>query len=102
MILGVAVVLALALAASGPAARAQVAQTFRTPLSGEAPTLDPYYAVDSASAPIVFLMYNTLVGLDANGRILPQAATSWDTSPNGLVYTFHLRDDMYFHTGRKA
>lgn len=102
MAIGVMVLLAVAAAGPWPAARAQMPQVFRTPLNGEAPTLDPYYAVDSASAPVVFLMYNTLVGLDANGRLLPQAASSWDISPNGLVYTFHLRDNMYFHSGRKA
>ena len=75
---------------------------FRTPLTGEPPTLDPYFAVDSASAPIVFLMYNTLVALDSRGQLIPQAATAWDVSPNGLIYTFHLRDDMYFHSGRKV
>jgi len=102
MALGVVLLLAVVAAGPWPAARAQMPQTFRTPLGGEAPTLDPYYAVDSASAPIVFLMYNTLVGLDAAGKLLPQAAASWDVSPNGLVYTFHLRDNMYFHSGRKA
>ncbi|HLW47738.1 MAG TPA: ABC transporter substrate-binding protein [bacterium] len=100
----VGIVVMLAAAAAGPwsAANAQVPQTFRTPLGGEAPTLDPYYAVDSASAPIVFLMYNTLVSLDSAGKILPAAAASWDVSPNGLVYTFHLRDNVYFHSGRKV
>jgi oligopeptide transport system substrate-binding protein len=103
-VMGAGVLVLLVVAAAGPwsAARAQAPGIFRTPLSGEAPTLDPYYAVDSASAPVVFLMYNTLVGLDANGRLLPQAASSWDISPNGLVYTFHLRDNIYFHSGHKA
>jgi ABC-type transport system substrate-binding protein len=32
-------------------ARGQVPAAFRTPLTGEPPTLDPYFAVDSASAP---------------------------------------------------
>jgi len=64
--------------------------------------MDPYFAVDSQSAPVVFLMYNTLVTLDSTGRLLPGAAKTWDTSPNGLVYTFHLRNDMYFHSGRQV
>ncbi|HXX40166.1 MAG TPA: ABC transporter substrate-binding protein [bacterium] len=83
-------------------AHGQAPAAFRTPLTGEPPTLDPYFAVDSASAPIVFLMYSTLVSLDSTGRLRPQAATSWDVSPNGLIYTFHLRDNVYFHSGRKV
>ncbi len=101
----VGAMLLVAAVAAGPAlgpAGGQAPPMFRTPLNGEPPTLDPYFAVDSASAPIVFLMYNTLVSLDSTGRLLPQAARSWDISPNGLIYTFHLRDDMYFHGGRKV
>ena len=104
-VLVVALVVLVAGAVAGPwsaPARGQAPAMFRTPLTGEPPTLDPYFAVDSASAPIVYLMYNTLVSLDSAGRLLPQAAKSWDVSPNGLIYTFHLRDDMYFHSGRKV
>jgi len=104
-VVAVGAMLLVAAVAAGPApgpANGQAPAMFRTPLNGEPPTLDPYFAVDSASAPIVFLMYNTLVSLDSTGRLLPQGAKSWDVSPNGLIYTFHLRDDMYFHSGRKV
>ena len=104
-LMAVGLVVLVAAVVAGPwsaPARGQAPAVFRTPLTGEPPTLDPYNAVDSASAPIVFLMYNTLVSLDSSGRLLPQAAKSWDISPSGLIYTFHLRDDMYFHSGRKV
>ena len=84
--------------ASGPTA-AQEAGVLRVPLSGEPPTLDPYFAVDSVSSPLVMAIYDTLITVDASGRILPRAARSWDVSPNGLIYTFHLRP-MTFHGGR--
>ena len=31
----------------------------------------------------------------------PQLASSWDISEDGTVYTFHLRDDVYFHNGEQ-
>lgn len=86
--------------ASGPSV-AQEAGVLRVPLSGEPPTLDPYFAVDSVSAPVVMAIYDTLVTVDSTGRLLPGAARSWDVSPNGLIYTFHLRP-MTFHSGRSV
>jgi oligopeptide transport system substrate-binding protein len=101
---GICIALLVA-AVTGPWAGSALGQAppmFRTPLGGEPPTLDPYFAIDSSSAPIVFLMYDSLVSLDSTGKLLPAAARSWDISPNGLIYTFHLRDNMYFHSGRKV
>ncbi len=99
------VVLALALAvgagpSGGPSAGAQTGSMLRFPLGGEPPTIDPYFATDFSSGDLTFLMYTTLVGLDSQGRIVPDGARSWDVSPDGLVYTFHLRDNVRFHGGR--
>jgi oligopeptide transport system substrate-binding protein len=87
----------------GPSpAAGQAAGVFRTPLGGEPPTIDPYFSVDFSSGDLTLLMYSTLVGFDSGGRLVPEAAKSWEISPNGLVYTFHLRDNVYFHSGRKV
>jgi peptide/nickel transport system substrate-binding protein len=40
-----------------------------------------------------------LVYLDPEGKPSPYLAKSWDISPDGLVYTFHLRDDVTFADG---
>jgi ABC-type transport system substrate-binding protein len=83
-------------------ATGQAAAVFRTPLGGEPPTIDPYFATDFSSGDLTFLMYTTLVGLDSRGRIVPEGARSWEVSPDGLLYTFHLRDNVQFHGGRKV
>ena len=83
-------------------AMGQNAGVFRTPLGGEPPTIDPYFATDFSSGDLTFLMYTTLVGLDSKGHIVPEGARSWDVSPDGLLYTFHLRDNVQFHGGRKV
>jgi oligopeptide transport system substrate-binding protein len=58
----------------------------------EPKTLDPAYFDEIAPFQIVGDMLMGLTTEDAGGKPIPGAAESWDTSPNGLVWTFHLRD----------
>ena len=39
--------------------------------------------------------------VDGVAEIVPSLAESWTVSDDGLVYTFHLRDDVTFHNGEK-
>src|SRR5262249_40684601 len=43
-------------------------------------------------------VYEGLVRTDPTGKIVPQLARSWDLSPDGRVYTFHLVTAR-FHDG---
>ena len=45
-------------------------------------------------------MYDGLVRF-VDGNLEPNLASSWDVSEDGRVYTFHSRDDVSFHNGRK-
>ena len=60
-------------------------------------------ALDAASyqGPIMAyeLIYEPLVHYGAQGKILPGLAESWDISPDGKVYTFHLRQGVVFSDG---
>jgi peptide/nickel transport system substrate-binding protein len=40
-----------------------------------------------------------LLDVDAEGKLSPKLAKSWDVSEDGLTWTFHLRDDVKFHDG---
>lgn len=46
-------------------------------------------------------MHDRLVSRDYDFAYQPGLATSWDTSEDGLTWTFHLRDDVLFHNGEK-
>ena len=48
------------------------------------------------------LVYSGLVSFDPYLNLTPELAESWDTSPDGKVYTFHLRQNARFHNGREV
>lgn len=59
--------------------------------------LDPAFARDQAHIWVCNQLYNGLVQLDDSLKVLPSIAKRWDISEDGLTYTFHLRNDVYFH-----
>ncbi len=44
-------------------------------------------------------LYDTLLVMDEKENLQPSLAESWEISPDGLDYTFHLRNDVTFHDG---
>jgi ABC-type transport system substrate-binding protein len=46
-----------------------------------------------------YLLYDRLVTFSPEFTIVPQLATSWETSDDGLVWTFQLREGVTFHDG---
>ena len=45
-------------------------------------------------------IYDSLVFFDnETNQVVPHVASSWDVSEDGMTYTFHLRDDVKFHSG---
>jgi len=60
-------------------------------------TLDPAFAKNQSIIWPVHQLYNTLVETDSNLHIVPSLAKKWDVSGDRLIYTFHLRTDVFFH-----
>ncbi len=60
-------------------------------------SLDPAFAKNQSIMWAVHQLYNTLVEVDSNLQLVPSLAKSWDISPDRLTYTFHLRNDVFFH-----
>jgi peptide/nickel transport system substrate-binding protein len=44
-------------------------------------------------------LYSSLIVVDSQGNYVPYLATSWEIAPDGLTYTFHIRQDVKFHNG---
>ena len=55
-------------------------------------TLDPHRSTGTWEHRILADMFLGLTQDDANGRPIPGMATRWETSSDGLTWTFHLRD----------
>jgi len=66
----------------------------------DAQTLDPIYMVDEASVRVGFEIYEGLSALDPDNRPVAGLASRWDIADGGRRYTFHLRPDARFHSGR--
>jgi oligopeptide transport system substrate-binding protein len=65
-------------------------------------TLDPALAGDATSHEYIMQLFSGLVCLDDNLEPVPDIAESWQISDVGLVYTFELRGDVFFHDGRRV
>lgn len=64
------------------------------------PSLD-FTQDDGAAIPqaLLYNVYEGLVKLDANGKIVPLLASKWEVSPDNKTYTFTLQDKATFADG---
>ena len=60
--------------------------------------LDPVITTAHITRDHAYMIYDVLTAVDENFAPQPQMA-SWETSDDGLVYTFTLRDGLVFHDG---
>lgn len=67
---------------------------------GEASTLIPILASDSASHSVAGLIYNGLIKYDKDLKIVGDLAESYQVSPDGLTITFKLRRNVTWHDGK--
>jgi ABC-type transport system substrate-binding protein len=65
----------------------------------EGDTLDVHQLYHNGESPAMPLLYDKLVEFDQNMRVVPQLATSWSLSSDGLTWTFRLRQGHKFHDG---
>jgi oligopeptide transport system substrate-binding protein len=68
-------------------------------LGGEPGTLDPARINDAGDVQLLLQVYAGLTRLDEQGNPYPSLASGWDVSPDGLTYTFHIRDGLRFSDG---
>jgi ABC-type transport system substrate-binding protein len=61
--------------------------------------LDPACVDDVYEATIVNQIFDGLLTFDTHLNTMPCVASSWVISPDGTVYTFHLRPGVRFHDG---
>lgn len=64
--------------------------------------INPILATTDADKDLVSLVYGGLMRKDSNGTLIPDLAETVETSKDGLVYTFTLKDYVYFHDETKV
>ena len=88
------------LPAFGPEAWAQAKDRLVLGMSLEPPVLDPNKNAAAAIREITYQnIFESLARIDRTGAIIPGLAESWTISPDGLVYTFKLRQGVKYHDG---
>lgn len=62
--------------------------------------IDPHIHASAELGIPLRSVYDSLVYYDQDsGEFVPGLAQSWEVAPDGLTYTFHLREDVHFHDG---
>ena len=64
------------------------------------PKIDPAVITDLVGSICVENLYDGLVLQDGSEQV-PDLATEWETSEDGLEYTFHLKQGVKFHSGNE-
>ena len=99
-----AAVMALGLVMSTPASLAaagdECVKILGYEWSGEKQSMDPADMHSGDDAYHTFAVYNRLVDIDDNFNVLPELATEWSVSSDGLTWTFKLRPGVKFHSGK--
>jgi peptide/nickel transport system substrate-binding protein len=97
-----AATVAVAAARQAPTARAalnmQGTSTFTFGLDGDVHGLEPAFAYDSATLPVVSQISEGLLAFDVEGALQPLLAERWE-QPDPLTYVYHLREGVTFHDG---
>ena len=70
---------------------------FRYNQSGGINSLDPAFARDLSNTWVTNQLFNGLLQLDNNLHVQPCLAKSYTIDSSATLYTFLLRDDVYFH-----
>lgn len=64
--------------------------------------LNPLLAVTQTDRDISALVFSGLMRSLPDGSLIPDLASSYELSDDGTTYTFHLRDDAFFHDGTRV
>jgi len=71
-----------------------------TIINGAEPeSLDPAIIVAQVDMRVVQGMFEGLTRLDERAHAVPGLAEKWEISPDGKIYTFHLRTNLVWSTG---
>lgn len=63
-------------------------------------TLDPHKVASAALLPVMSLLYNGLTQYSKDNTVQPALSTSWTSSSDLKTWTFKIRPNVKFHSGK--
>jgi len=64
--------------------------------------INPVLAFSDVDRDLITLVYSGLMRKSEDGTLIPDLAESYEASEDGLVYTFIIKEDAYFHDETKV
>ena len=62
--------------------------------------VNPLLALSDTDRDLVELTFSGLMGVDAEGKLIPELAENYTLSEDGKTYTFIIRENAVFHDGK--
>lgn len=62
--------------------------------------LDPIWTTAFVTRDHGYMVYDTLFGIDEQGKVRPQMVDSYSSNPDGTSWSLTLRDGLVFHDGK--
>lgn len=75
---------------------------FRYSIVVKPTSLDPAKVQDGDTIDLIQQVFEGLTAWSEENKPVPNLAESWDISPDGTTYTFHLKKNVKFHSGREV
>ncbi len=98
--MAIVLVLLAAVSVSGAAETPQKGGSLIVCVGDEPPGLDPTASASAAIDRVVYSnIFEGLLKVDRTGKLVPGLATRYEASPDGRLFTFHLRPGVRFHNG---
>jgi peptide/nickel transport system substrate-binding protein len=94
-----AVLLVLSSSCSGPVSAGDRRTIVDSRDTYDPRSLDPALSTDVPTGRAVAYLFDGLTSFDPAATVRPGLSERWDVSPDGRVYTFHLRRGVHFHDG---
>src|SRR3954453_22028304 len=69
-------------------------------LPGEPQSLNPAITTHLPTRIAASNMFNSLIYVGPDQKVRPDLAQTWEMSPDGLTYTFHLARNAKWHDGK--
>ncbi|MGN7471508.1 ABC transporter substrate-binding protein [Brevibacillus sp. SAFN-007a] len=68
-------------------------------LKADPPSMDPSISTSLYDRQVYASLYDKLFDIDAEGKIIPMLAESYEVTPDGKTYTLKLKQGVKFHDG---